>query len=81
MTNDDTIQKEVKQLRDSLIDFLLETIDAREVRSDVVVNAILNILSQMVHISCEGDIDAIRDVADEVKSAMIDYGVAHEKIS
>lgn len=76
--NDDVNTEQVEQLRNETLDFLVEKLEKENMPSQVVLNAVLNILIQMVHIHSSGDVEVIRGTADRIKSAIIDYGVANE---
>ena len=75
------LEESVKKLKKEIAAFLIEYIDSseKEIRIDTVLNSLLNISYALICEIKNGNIDDIRDFADNVKSFIIDYGVLHEK--
>lgn len=76
---DPEMEERVKELKDEMLNFLIRRLKSDNESTEVIFNAVLNILAQIVYTSNGGDIVTIRDTADKVKSAMINYGVHNEK--
>ncbi len=76
--NDDINMREIEELRGEILDFLMEKTEDSTISHAVIFNSILGILIQLVEFDSDGDIDKMRDLADKIKSAIIDYGVANE---
>ena len=63
----------IKGVRDDMLDFVMERLESQSESVEVVYNAVLNVLAQMTIAVCDNEMDAIKDTAETVRVAIIDY--------
>ncbi len=76
--NNDQLKIKILNLRNDIFDFILDKCKKESISTQIAFNAVLNVLADIVNMDCQGDINHIRDQADKIKSAIIDYGVYNE---
>lgn len=75
---DRRLEEKVSKLTTEMLDHIAFLVEDSDASAQVTYSALVNVVMRMTNIMYEGDIMAIRDAADMIKSHIINYGVEHE---